>query len=84
MANQLGISDIELFSGIVEGIESVSRLITRYTIIENLYLDRDCEAAAGLRECIKALYSAILVYLAKVKFYLTGSSWSTYSLIVLL
>lgn len=60
----------------MEGIESVSSLITRYTIVEKLYLYQNCDAESGLLEAITKLYAAILTYLAKVKVYCTGNAWS--------
>ncbi|CAF9943521.1 MAG: hypothetical protein ALECFALPRED_000540 [Alectoria fallacina] len=71
----IGFSDIDEFSNVAEGIESVSGLITRYTIVEKLYLSQQCEAKLGLEEAITKLYAATLVYLAKVKVYCTGNTF---------
>ena len=65
-----------MFSNVAEGIESVSGLITRYMIVEKLYLNQECEAKQGLQEAITKLYAATLTYLAKVKAYCTGNSFS--------
>ena len=73
---QIGFSDIEEFSNVAEGIESVSSLITRYTIVEKLYLNQKCEAKVGLQEAITKLYAATLTYLAKVKAYCSGNAFS--------
>jgi len=69
-------SDVDLFSNVAEGVESISSLIARYTIFEKLYLHEDYEATPWLHESLRKLYAAILTYLARVKSYLTGNSWS--------
>ena len=77
---QIGISDIDVFSSLVEGIESSASLVARYVIVEKLYLRYECEAAPGLQEAIGNLYANILTYLARVKAYFTGSTWSKCSI----
>lgn len=72
----IGVSGVEQFSSIAEGVEYISGLVARYTVTEKLYLYDNGEAAIGLRGSIKDLYAAILTYLAKVKSYVTGNSWS--------
>ncbi|CAD6579294.1 MAG: hypothetical protein ASARMPREDX12_009118 [Alectoria sarmentosa] len=74
----IGFSDIDEFSSVAEGIESVSGLMTRYTIVEKLYLNQQCEAKLGLQEAITKLYAATLAYLAKVKAYCTGNSFKRF------
>ena len=73
---QIGISDIDVFSSLVEGIETIASLVARYVIVEKLYLRYECEAAPGLQKAIGNLYANILTYLARVKAYFTGSTWS--------
>ena len=58
----------------MEGVESVSSLITRYTIVESLYLSGSNEATRNLRESIIEFYSAILTYLARAKSFFSGST----------
>ena len=55
-------------------MESISSLITRYTVVENLYLRGSHEATTRLRQSIKEFYAAILTYLAKAKSFFSGSS----------
>ena len=62
----------------MEGIESVSGLIARYTVVEKLYLHQQCESIGGFHKAITKLYAAILIYLSKVKAYFTGNTWSMY------
>jgi len=68
-----GFSDVDQFSNVAEGVESISGLIARYTIVEKLYLHGNTEATAGLQESIRKLYAAILAYLAKIKSYFEGN-----------
>lgn len=35
---QIGISDVDVFSSLVEGIETIASLVARYVIVEKLYL----------------------------------------------
>ena len=55
----------------VEGVEHVSNLITRYAIIEKLYLRTNATEAADdqLKQAIVKLYSAVLEYLSKAARY---------------
>ena len=64
----------------VEGIEHVSNLITRYTIFESLYLRTSATAAADdqLRQSLVKLYSAVLEYLAKAARYYNRNTASAF------
>ena len=55
-------------------MESASSLITRYTIVERLYLYGSQEATIRLRQSIIELYAAILTYLARAKSFFSGGS----------
>ncbi|KAK2798050.1 hypothetical protein FQN51_007975 [Onygenales sp. PD_10] len=68
------VNDVNLFRHVVEGVESISGLIARYTIVEMLYLHEDFEATPLLRECITKLYTAILGYLAHAQTYFSDST----------
>ena len=48
----------------------------RYTIVEKLYADQECESIVGFHESITKLYAAMLTYLANVKAYCTGNNLS--------
>lgn len=71
-----GMNDISLFTSIAEGVESISGLITRYSIVEKLYLSDGNRSVAQneLYEAITNLYTAMLVYLSKAKYYFSGNS----------
>jgi hypothetical protein len=62
-----------------EAVESISGLITRYTVFEMLYLHEDCESTPKLYKSLRELYAAILRYLSKVRGYFSGNSIRTSS-----
>ncbi|KAI0513325.1 hypothetical protein F5B22DRAFT_248616 [Xylaria bambusicola] len=70
---QLVISDIELFGSLVDGVEVVSRLITRCGYYEAIYLapmaEPTAESRTLLKEAVIKLYVEILTYLAKATEY---------------
>jgi hypothetical protein len=67
---QVAINDAESFGAMAEGVEFVSRSITRYELIERLYLEKDSMAKVDLRRAVLDQYAAILQYLSKaVRFY---------------
>ena len=72
-----------MFAKVAEGIESVSALIIRYTIVEKLYLHENCEARSGLQEAITKLYAAMLTYLVKVNGYCAKSTLGMSSTVVI-
>jgi N-terminal domain of NWD NACHT-NTPase len=67
---QVAINDAESFGAMAEGVEFVSKSITRYELIERLYLEKDSMAKVDLRRAVIAQHAAILQYLSKaVRFY---------------
>jgi hypothetical protein len=62
-------NDSQTFGAMAEGVELVSNLITRYTIVEKLYLEKPSAAKDQLTQAILRLYSAVLMYLSKAKSY---------------
>ena len=63
---------------IVAGVEMLSRMITRYAIFENLYLDRANQGSKELKNGLTSLYASILLYLSKAKRFLEDSRLSKY------
>ncbi|KAI1360880.1 ankyrin repeat-containing domain protein [Xylaria arbuscula] len=65
----LAISDVELFGSVVEGVEIVSRIITRCGYYEAVYLaqigEHTTDSEKLLKDTIIRLYVSILEYLAK-------------------
>jgi len=67
-----------MFGSIAEGVEIVSRLISRYINFELAYLDAGSQGPSAaqlkLSEALVSLYAAILTYLAKTGRYYTRSN----------
>lgn len=59
-----------------EGIELVSAMITRYAVVESLYLLEDSTLQNQLTDGITKLYAAILRYLSIAKTYYNKSTTS--------
>ncbi|KEQ86901.1 hypothetical protein M438DRAFT_267987 [Aureobasidium pullulans EXF-150] len=59
-----------------EGIELVSAMITRYAVVESLYLLEDSTLQNQLTDGITKLYVAILRYLGIAKTYYNKSTTS--------
>ena len=66
---QVAINDSQTFGAMAEGVELVSNLITRYTIVEHLYLRKPSAAKNQLIQAILKLYSAVLTYLSRARSY---------------
>lgn len=70
---QISINDVEIFGAVAEGVEIVTRLISRCAVYEVVYLAPRAEeqdaAQLMLQEDIISLYSSILLYLAKAAVY---------------
>lgn len=64
---QVAVGDIVKFDFLVEGAESMARMIGRYAIFEDIYLRRASKAPIELEDALVGLYSAILVYQSKAK-----------------
>jgi hypothetical protein len=72
---QVAVNDTETFGAMAEGVEFVSNLITRYTIVEQLYLQKLSTAKDQLIKAITKLYAAVLKYLSKAnRFYRRNSA----------
>jgi hypothetical protein len=59
------VNDCETFGAMAEGVEFVSNLITRYAIIEKIYLQHNSEARLQLTAAVVQLYAAVLTYLGR-------------------
>lgn len=63
------------FQAMAEGIELVSGMITRYAVVESLYLLEESSMKAQLTGGITKLYVSILRYLSGAKTYYNKSTW---------
>lgn len=64
---QAVVSENQIYTSTVEGIELVSRLITQYATVETLYLKGSSEIETQLSKALVRLYASILVFLARAK-----------------
>ena len=69
-------NDKKTFEDLIENLEAVSHLITRYAIFEELYLQRESAARHELEDMIVRLYAEVLTFLAKARKYLQSSAKS--------
>ncbi|KAJ9660858.1 hypothetical protein H2201_006750 [Coniosporium apollinis] len=70
---RMAVSEEHVFGGIIESLETVSRLITQYAMFEDLYVSRPSGTRVEVEATLVALYAEILTYLAKAKRYLESS-----------
>ena len=73
-AKQMAVNDKKVFGEMVEHLETTSQLITRYAILEELYLSRKSAARDKLEDMIVRLYAEILTFLAKARKYFQKSA----------
>lgn len=71
---QVAIGDIVKFDFVVEGAESIARMLGRYAIFEEIYLHRTSKASMELENALVRLYSTILMYQSKAKRFFDQSS----------
>ena len=72
------VNDSQTYGAMVEGIEFVSSLITRYAKVEDLYLTGTSAEKAQLSDAITRLYTAILIYLSKASRYYDRRTGGTF------
>lgn len=72
----MAVNDKKAFGEMVENLETVSHLITRYAILEELYLQRYSAARDKLEDVVVHLYVEILTFLAKARQYFQTSAKS--------
>ncbi|KAJ8605398.1 hypothetical protein MRB53_041439 [Persea americana] len=66
---QFAINDIVKSACMVEGIEKITHDLTRYALLEQIYLAQPGEAAVEFRSALTRVYTAVLRYEAEaVKF----------------
>ena len=81
LISKVTVNDIQTFGAMVGGIELVSNLITRYAILEKLYLRSSIGtrsvAQNQFEKAILELYTAVLKYLSKSRHYYDLKTYST-------
>lgn len=74
-AFQASVQDINQYALVIEGAETVANIVTRYRIVERLYLVKQHEITNQLEEHITDLYALVLKFLVKAKkFYLRNTT----------
>ncbi|MCJ1387016.1 hypothetical protein MMC17_010145 [Xylographa soralifera] len=65
----VAVSDTQVSSTAVSGLETVAHLITRYAIFEHVHIQRNTAASAELEPLVTGLYAELLTFLARAKKY---------------
>ena len=68
-SHKAAVNDKRVLGETIANLEAVSHLITRYAILDELYLQRNSAARDKLEETVVRLYAEVLTYLAKAKNY---------------
>ena len=68
-SRKAAVNDKKVLGETITNLEAVSNLITRYAILEELYLQRNSAARVKLEDMVIRLYAEVLTYLAKAKDY---------------
>jgi hypothetical protein len=63
------VSDINSYGAFLESMERVTDTVSRYVIIESIYLQPGLDSTSKLESAIVSLYTAILKYICKAKLY---------------
>lgn len=73
-SRQMAVNYKTAFGEMIENLEAVSHLITRYAILEELYLQRSSAARDKLEDMVVRLYAEILTFLARARKYFQSSA----------
>lgn len=74
MDEQVAVIEQQTFDAILEGMERISNLISRYAIFEDLYLHPQLKSYTGLEAALTELYRRVLKYLSKAKRFYSKST----------
>lgn len=72
------VNDSQTFGAMAEGVELVSNIITRYAIVEQLYLQKPSATKDQLTQAILRLYSTVLTYLSKARSYYQSNTFGAF------
>ena len=74
------VSDSQQYGAVLEGLELITHLISRYAIFEQLYLNHQQMLSSGeIQHNLVELYSTVLLYLSKAKRYYEQSTASRFN-----
>ena len=65
--SQVSVENVHQYSVIAEGVEYITLALTRYKIVERVYLTRSNESATPLKNELTELYTCILRFLIKAQ-----------------
>jgi hypothetical protein len=68
------VNDIEKYAFVMEGANTISQMICRQAIFEEIYLQQNTPVTRSLKEPLIDLYAEIMVYLSKAKHYFETNS----------
>jgi hypothetical protein len=63
----MAVNDSQQFGHLLEGIEMITHLISRYAIFEDLYLNQNTSTSVQLEQALIRPYTLVLRYLSKAK-----------------
>ena len=63
----MSVANVQQYTVILEGLEIVAHMITKYRIVESLYLDHGAQLTDQLRSGIVELYTLLLSFLCKAR-----------------
>ena len=75
---QVFVQDINQYALVLEGAEKVANIVTRYRIVERLYLVKQYEVTTKLQDHITDLYVLALKFLVKAKKFYSKNTASQY------
>ena len=73
-SRKAAVNDKTVLGEAIANLEAVSHIITRYAILEELYLQRKPAARDQFEDMVVRLYAEVLTYLAKAKEYFQSST----------
>jgi hypothetical protein len=83
LAGKMSVNDMNENLAVLQGINTITSLLYRYRIFENVYLYGEhplpAETRAQVDRVVKDLYTAVLIYLLKARKYKKQSAWSVFA-----
>ncbi|KAK4107910.1 hypothetical protein N656DRAFT_719196, partial [Canariomyces notabilis] len=63
------VTDNETFATMIEGLERATKIISRYSVFEAVYLKQETAGTQQLRDSLVALYASVLTFLGESYYY---------------
>jgi hypothetical protein len=74
----VAVGDVQVWGGMLINLETISRILFRCRVIEDIYLTRSQNALKRLEDALFQLYSEILIVLGKLVKYFKGNTAGQY------